>query len=223
MAWVDITQPALYVAGETRNRSLTTSATTVAGTVTLRDRDGATVVGPVTLVAGVGAVAVPSTALGGGYTERWAVTLDGVAKVYVLPAIVSASDLDAPISPTALDNEYPISLTSAQGLAAVTSGWARVLRDLVQRTRARMDAAIVSPGDLAEVCLYAAASAAACRSGALTGGVSLTWHTHWELMYSDAWSRVALAWDTDGTGTPGTEPERQHAPGFPQPSPQGVR
>lgn len=223
MAWVEMTTPARYVAGATRSRSLSTSATVVTGTVTLRDRDGATLTGPVTLSGGAASVACPAGQLGGGYTELWSVSLDGTARVYILPALVSASDLDAPISPDALESIYPIGLTSGQGLTAVETGWGRVLMDLTQRTRARMDAAIVSPADLAEVCLYAAASTAAVRAGALTGGVSLTWHTHWELMYSEAWARIALAWDTDGTGTPGTEPERQHAPGFPQPSPQGVR
>jgi hypothetical protein len=218
-----MTSPARHVAGETRDRSLNTSATTVAGTVTLRDRDGATIAGPVTLAAGVAAIACPDDALGGGYTERWAVTLDGEARVYVVPAIVAASDLDAPVSPAALESVYPIGLTSSQAVSAIEAGWARVLLDIVQRTRARMDAAIVSPGDLAEVCLYAAAAFAATRAGALTGGVSLTWHTHWEMMYDEAWRRIALVWDTDGTGTPGTDPERQHPPGFPGPSPQGVR
>lgn len=224
MAWVDMTEPARLVVGATRPRSLTTSATTVAGTVTLRDRDGATVVGPVTLSAGVASVAVPDgTAVGGGYTERWAVTLDDVARVYVVPVLLSASDLDAPVSVAALEDAYPIGLTSSQALDAIESGWARVLRDLAQRTRARIDAAVVSPADLAEVCLYAACVAASVRSGALTGGVALEWRSWWETQYREAWDRTTLAWDTDGTGTPGTDPERQSSPGFPPPASRAGR
>ena len=224
MAWVDMTEPARLVVGATRSRSLTTSATAVVGTVTLRDRDGTTVAGPVTLTAGVAAVAVPSgTAVGGDYTERWDVTLDGAARVYIVPALVSASDLDPPMGLAALEAEYPIGLSSSQGLAAIAAGWARVLRDLTQRTRARMDAAIVSPADLAEVCLYAACVAASVRAGALTGGVSLEWRSWWETQYRDAWARTALSWDTDGTGTPGTDPERQSAPGFPGAPGRAVR
>ena len=113
---VDLAGIACLVTGSSRSLTLGADGTVGAGTFTLLDASGASVVtgtvtaGSCTVTLG-GAVAV-----GGRYSLVWTVTVDGTSRRLIQPALVAYSDFALPPAVAAV-------VPQLTGLTAPPAGW----------------------------------------------------------------------------------------------------
>jgi hypothetical protein len=226
MAGVDLAGIACLVTGSSRSLTLGADGTVGAGTFTLLDASGASVVtgtvtaGSCTVTLG-GAVAV-----GGRYSLVWAVTIDGTSRRLIQPALVAYSDFALPPTIAGVVPQLTgLTAPPAGWGETVASAWYRVLLDLWQRWPAlrSADQMLASPAVLAQLCIYAAASQASILAGAYTGGVARDWHEVWEARYRDGWRDIMLAMDADGDGVAEGDPVRARPASFPPQTPAAGR
>jgi hypothetical protein len=207
----------------------TTPIATLAGTYTLLYDTGAAVSGAsaITVTSSVTASFTPlSTITPGWYTERWALTVGGVSRVWLIPALVQTwtlADDELLCSHYHVMRRYPGMVEYAAGATswqdACAEATARTLTDfgrLVPLTGQAADRAMLTRIAIDAACANIAAQMA--RNGSAAAAAMMAMH---EAAYIDGWSNLRVGLDTDADGVVDTRARPLDQPGFAPAPPLG--